>query len=69
MKKKKEILPLLKAKKAGPGSDPVNKFKKGQHTTAAEIDNIIAGAAENVKPRSGSGFADEGTVPIYNEER
>ncbi len=69
MKKEKEVLPVTKGKKTGPGSDPINKFKKGQHTTAAAIDNIITGTVENVKARSGSGFSDEGTVPIYDEER
>ena len=69
MKKEKKMLPVAKDKKTGTGSNPVNKFKKGQHTTVAGIDNIITGAVENVKPRAGSGFADEGTVPIYDEER
>ncbi|MEP7239103.1 MAG: hypothetical protein ABI685_14585 [Ferruginibacter sp.] len=69
MKKEEKITPSSKEKKTGPGSNPVNKFKKGQDTTAAEIDNIITGAVENVKSRPGSGFADEGTVPIYDEER
>lgn len=69
MKKEKKVLPASKEKKTGPGSNPVNKFKKGQNTTAAELDNIITGAVENVKARAGSGFANEGTVPIYEEER
>ncbi|MEO8772197.1 MAG: hypothetical protein ABI402_19010 [Ferruginibacter sp.] len=69
MKNKKEMLTVAKGKKTGPGSDPVNKFKKGKTTTAAAIDNIITGAVENVKPRSGNGFANEGTVPGYDEER
>ena len=68
MKKEKEVPRVTKGKKTGPGSDPVNKFKKGQHTTAAAIDNIITGAVENVKARSGSGFTNEGTVPGYDEE-
>jgi|GEM_PF-1358545 len=69
MKKEQKILPPSKVKKTGPGSNPENKFKKGKTTTAATLDNIITGAVENVKPRSGSGFANEGTVPIYEEER
>ncbi len=69
MKKEKEMLPVAKGKKTGPGSDPVNKFKKGKRTTAAAIDNIITGAVEKVKSRPGNGFTDEGTVPIYDEER
>ena len=69
MKKEKEMLPVAKDKKTGKGSNPVNKFKKGQHTTAAAINNIITGAVENVKSRPGSGSADEGTVTSYDEER
>ena len=69
MKKEKEVLPVTKGKKTGPGSDPVNKFKKGQHTTAASIDNIISSAVENVKSRPGSGASDEGTMTSYDEER
>ncbi|MCY7291747.1 MAG: hypothetical protein LH615_06135 [Ferruginibacter sp.] len=68
MKKEKEMLPVAKSKKTGPGSDPVNKFKKGKPTTAAAIDNIITGAVKKVKPSSGKGFANEGTVPFYGEE-
>lgn len=59
--------PASKGKKTGPGSDPVNKFKKGKSTTAAEIDNIITGAVGNVQSRSGKGFANEGTAPFYEE--
>ena len=69
MKKEKEMLPASIGKKTGPGSDPVNKFKKGQHTTAAAINNIIKGAVENVKSRPGSGGSDEGTLTSYDEER
>ncbi len=69
MKKGKEVLPVEKGKKTGPGSDPVNKFKKGQHTTAAALDNIITGAVENVRARSSEGFDNKGTVPDYDEER
>ncbi|MEO6229874.1 MAG: hypothetical protein ABJB11_13885 [Ferruginibacter sp.] len=64
-----KILPASKIKKTGPGSNPENKFKKGKATSAATLNNIIKGAVENVKPRSGKGFANEGTVPIYDEER
>ncbi len=65
MKKEQKIIPASKGKKTGPGSNPENKFKKGKTTTAAALDNIITGAVENVKPRSGKGFANEGTVPGY----
>ncbi|MEO5947991.1 MAG: hypothetical protein ABIP79_14330 [Chitinophagaceae bacterium] len=65
--KEKKPLPVLKGKKTGPGSDPVNKFKKDKSTTAAEIDNIITGAVGNVQSRSGKGFANEGTAPFYEE--
>ena len=68
MKKKKEMLPEAKEEKREPGTDPVNKFKKGQHTTAAEIDNIIKGSVENVKPQAGSGFTDDGSVSVYGDE-
>ena len=69
MKKEDKIIPEETTKKTGPGSNPVNKFKKGSNSTAASLDNIITSAVGNVKARSGSGFADEGTVPIYEEER
>ncbi|MEP7109769.1 MAG: hypothetical protein ABI760_17365 [Ferruginibacter sp.] len=65
MKKEQKIIPSSKGKKTGPGSNPENKFKKGKTTTAVALDNIITGAVENVKPRSGKGFANEGTVPVY----
>ncbi len=69
MKKEIKMLPASKGKKTGPGSDPINKFKKGKTTTAAAIDDIITGAVENVKPRSGNGLTNEGTVVFYDEER
>ena len=69
MKKDEKIIPAATAKKTGPGSNPVNKFKKGKNTSAATLDNIITGAVDNVKARSGSGFSNEGTVPGYEEER
>jgi len=69
MKKEQKIIPASKVeKKTGPGSDPVNKFKKEKTTTAAAIDNIITGAVENVKSRPGRGLADEVTVVFYDEE-
>ena len=69
MKKEKVMPPASKkAKKTGPGSNPVNKLKKGERATAAEIDSIITGAVENVKPQSGKGFTDEGTVSLYGDE-
>lgn len=68
MKQEQKIIPVSKVeKKTGPGSNPVNKFKKGETTTATELDNIITGAVENVKPRSSTGFAKKGTVPDYEE--
>ncbi|MEO6454810.1 MAG: hypothetical protein ABIN97_12090 [Ginsengibacter sp.] len=69
MKKEKEMLPTSKGKKTGPGSNPVNKFKKGKPTPAAAIDNIITGAVENVMPGASNRFANEGTVTSYDEER
>ncbi len=67
MKNEKKMPTVAKGKKTGPGSNPVNKFKKGKTTTAAQIDNIITGAVEKVKPGSGKGFANEGTAPFYEE--
>ncbi|MEO9210431.1 MAG: hypothetical protein ABI208_05000 [Ginsengibacter sp.] len=68
MKNEKEMPQASKGKKTGSNSNPENKFKKGQSTTAAEIDNIIKGSVENVKPQSGEGFTDKGTVSIYGDE-
>lgn len=65
--KEEKLLTAPKGKKTGPGSNPVNKFKKGENTSAATLDNIITGAVENVKPRSSAGFAKKGTVPDYEE--
>ncbi len=42
-----------KVEKISPGSNPVNKFTKDKTTTASRIDNVITGAIENVKARSG----------------
>lgn len=69
MKKEKEMLPVAKDKKTGKGSNPVNKFKKGKTTSAATLENIITGAVENVKPQSGKGFTNRGTVTSYEDER
>ena len=70
MKKEQQIIPASKVdKKTGPGSNPVNKFKKGKAPTAAALDNIITGAVENVKPQSGKAFTNRGTVTSYEEER
>ena len=68
MKKEKEITPASKGKKTGSGSNPVNKFKKGEPASVAEIDDIITGAVENVKPSAGKGFTDKGTVSLYGDE-
>lgn len=68
--KKQKNLPVSKGKKSGPGSNPENKFKKGSKgATVAAVDNIITSATGNVKARSGSGLADEGTAVSYDEER
>ena len=70
MKKEQKTNPELQdKKKTGKGSNPENEFKKGQTTSVAAIDNIITSAVESVKPKSGSGFTDEGTVVFYDEER
>ena len=69
MKKEEKIIPTSKEKKTGPGSNPVNRFKKGKPTSAAALDNIISGAVENVRARSSEGFTKKGTVPDYDEER
>lgn len=59
-----------KTKKTGPGSNPENKFKKGvKPATAASLDNIIHSAVQKVKPKTGDGLADEGTIVNYDEER
>jgi len=67
--KKEQNIPAIKVKKTGPGSNPENKFKKGKPSTADELDNIITGAVEKVKPQSREGFAKKGTVPDYEAER
>lgn len=69
MENEKEITPENEVKKTGPGSNPENKFKEGSNTSADTLNNIISSPVGNVKAKSGSGFADEGTVPDYQEER
>ncbi len=70
MKKEEKVIPATKVeKKTGPGSNPVNKFKKGKPATADALDNIITSAVNNVKAQAGKGFTDEGTVPGYEDER
>jgi len=66
MKKDKNI-PVSKAKKSGPGSNPENKFKKG--STDVSPGNVLNSAVEDVKAKSGRGLANEGTDLDYNEER
>lgn len=69
MKKEEKIIPTSKVeKKTGRGSNPENKFKKGKRATAAALDKIITGAVEKVKPHSGEGLANKGTVPGYEEK-
>jgi len=65
--KKETVIPVTKNKKSSPGSNPKNKFKKnaGNGTDS----NIITGAVENVKAKSGRGLTNEGTNVDYNEER
>ena len=66
--KKDKNLPIAKKIKSGPGSDPANKFKKGSKgITLAAFNNIVTGAVENVKPKSGKGLANDGTNVDYNE--
>ena len=65
--KKQTIPPISKKIKSGPGSDPINKFKKG--STGIKNTNIIRSAVGNVKAQSGSGLANEGTNVDYNEEQ
>lgn len=71
MKNEKKIVPVAKGKKTGPGSNPVNKFKKGKITTAAAINNVITGAVDNVKAttrknvRGTSGLTNTGPFVSY----
>ena len=68
MKNEKELPEESKGKKTGSGSNPVNKFKKGNGASVEEIDDIITGAVENVKPSAGKGFTDKGSVSLYGDE-
>ena len=66
--KKDKNLPISKKVKSGPGSDPINKFKKGSKgITLASFNNIVTGAVESVKAKSGSGLDNQGTNVDYNE--
>ena len=62
---KDKIIPQPEKNATGPGSDPVNKFKKG--STGIKNTDIIRSAVDNVKAKSGSGLANEGTNVDYNE--
>ena len=67
MKKDKNLL-VSKEKKSGAGSNPENKFKKGSKgITLASFNNIVTGAVESVKAKSGRGLDNEGTNVDYNE--
>lgn len=67
--KKEKNLPVSKKAKSGPGSDPVNKFKKGSKgITLATLNNITTSAVENVEAKSGKGLANEGTNIDYSEK-
>lgn len=67
--KKEKNLPVTKKVKSGPGSDPVNKFKKGSKgITLASLENITTGAVENVEAKSGGGLADKGTNIDYSDK-
>jgi len=68
MKKEKKVQTTLKGKETSQESKKENKAKKGDHTTAAEMDNIITGAVGNVKRRSGKKVANQGTVPFYGNK-
>lgn len=70
MKKEKKVLPVSKEKKSSTGSNPENKFKKGQKkSTFDSLENVISSAVTNTKARTGSGLANEGTSGSYEEER
>lgn len=70
MKKEKTNQPVLKEKKSGAGSDPENKFKKGQKkSTFNSLENVINSAVTSTIARTGSGLANEGTAVSYEEER
>jgi len=65
MKKEKQIPPLPTEKQSGKGSNPENKFKKGNPATSA--DNISTSVVAKVKASSGNGLANEGTSVSYEE--
>lgn len=70
MKKEKTNEPVANEKKSGAGSNPENKFKKGQKkSTFNSLENVINSAVTTTKARSGSGLANEGTSVSYEEER
>lgn len=64
---REKILPVSKEKKSRSGSNPENKFKKGN--TVVSVDNITESAVEKTIARTGSGLANEGTAVSYEEER
>jgi hypothetical protein len=66
MKNEKKT-PASKEIKTGPGSNPVNKFKKG--STGIKDTGIISSAVESVKAKSGKTLANEGPNVDYTEER
>lgn len=70
MKKEKTNQPVAKETKSGAGSNPENKFKKGQKkSTFNSLENVINSAVTTTMARTGSGLANEGTAVSYEEER
>ena len=70
MTKEKANQPLATNKKSGAGSNPENKFKKGQKkSTFNSLENQINSAETSTIARTGSGLANEGTAVSYEEER
>ncbi len=66
--KKDKNLPVSKKIKSSPVSDRVNKFKKGSKgITLNAFNNIVTGAVESVKAKSGRGLSNEGTNVDYND--
>lgn len=66
--KKDKNLPASQEKKGGAGSNPENKFKKGSKgISLAAFNNIVTGAVESVKAKSGKGLDNDGTNVDYNE--
>ena len=66
MKNNKSVMPKLKEKKSGAGSNPENKFKKNK---SGATTNSTTSVIEQTKAKSGRGLANEGTVVSYDEER